>query len=410
MNKILLVDDDALVVEIYRKRMTHFGYEVVVAPDGLAAMKALHEARPQFVVLDIMMPKFNGWEVLNFIRSQVAHQGTRVVVLSNFYAGGDERQATTAQADDHLLKSTCTPAKLDAALKELAARPPRVAAPATKNPPVEKPAAAPPPTPPPVSVAQTKAAAPGPDTAAEAKIRAEFLKDAPKHLATLQQLNAAFMQDGPAQARDLHLLDYYRKVHYLTAIAGMGGCAQIALLCSAFEALLMELHERPEHIGPSTRQTITFTLDFLTLLFDNAEIAAATPSRTARALVVDDDPISVRAISMALRRCNLVVVGLPDPNAALQAINSQTFDLILLDVLMPGMDGFELCKKLRALPQYQQTPVIFVTGKADFESRSQGVLSGGNDLIAKPVLPIELALKAVTHLLRPHLPQPPALI
>jgi twitching motility two-component system response regulator PilG len=78
--------------------------------------------------------------------------------------------------------------------------------------------------------------------------------------------------------------------------------------------------------------------------------------------------------------------------------------LILLDISMPQLDGFQLCSELRKLPAHEKTPVIFVTCHSDFESRSRGILSGGNDLIAKPILAVELAVKAVTHLLRRGLP------
>jgi PleD family two-component response regulator len=56
---------------------------------------------------------------------------------------------------------------------------------------------------------------------------------------------------------------------------------------------------------------------------------------------------------------------------------------------MPGMNGFELCAKLRALPDYKATPVIFVTSLNDFESRANSTMSGGNDFIAKPFLFID---------------------
>ena len=79
------------------------------------------------------------------------------------------------------------------------------------------------------------------------------------------------------------------------------------------------------------------------------------------------------------------------------------FDLIILDVDMPVMNGFELCTKLRALPAQTKTPVLFVTGLTDFESRARSTLSGGNDLIAKPFLFMELAVKALTHVLRGQL-------
>jgi DNA-binding response OmpR family regulator len=64
------------------------------------------------------------------------------------------------------------------------------------------------------------------------------------------------------------------------------------------------------------------------------------------------------------------------------------------------MDGFELCRRLRLLPGYQKTPVICVTSHGDVESRVRIVLDGANELIVKPVLPLELAVKAVALLLR----------
>jgi CheY-like chemotaxis protein len=67
---------------------------------------------------------------------------------------------------------------------------------------------------------------------------------------------------------------------------------------------------------------------------------------------------------------------------------------------MPGMDGFEFCRTLRTLPGYQEVPVIYVTNYNDFEHRARSVLSGGDDLISKPVFPLDLAVKAVAHLLK----------
>jgi DNA-binding response OmpR family regulator len=65
-------------------------------------------------------------------------------------------------------------------------------------------------------------------------------------------------------------------------------------------------------------------------------------------------------------------------------------------VNMPGMDGIELCGKIRASVTNKMTPVVFVTALSDFENRTRSALSGGNDLIAKPFLQSELAVKALT--------------
>jgi DNA-binding response OmpR family regulator len=92
-----------------------------------------------------------------------------------------------------------------------------------------------------------------------------------------------------------------------------------------------------------------------------------------------------------------------DPIKALEILLQKKFDLIILDVDMPNMNGFELCAKIRTLPQYAKTPVVFVTGLNDLESRANSSMSGGNDFIAKPFLFIELTVKALVHVLRSRL-------
>src|SRR5207249_5408256 len=69
------------------------------------------------------------------------------------------------------------------------------------------------------------------------------------------------------------------------------------------------------------------------------------------------------------------------------------------DINIPAMNGIELCQKLRCIPHHKKTPVIFVTLCGDFESRAQSLLSGGDDLISKPIAPVELIVKATIFLL-----------
>ena len=76
------------------------------------------------------------------------------------------------------------------------------------------------------------------------------------------------------------------------------------------------------------------------------------------------------------------------------------FDLVFLDVNMPGTDGFQLCDKLRQSGPNKTTPVIFVTATADFQVRAQSTLRGASDLIAKPFMFIELTVKGLTFALR----------
>ena len=134
-----------------------------------------------------------------------------------------------------------------------------------------------------------------------------------------------------------------------------------------------------------------------------AEPLTYTATVPASILVVDDEELSRRAVIHALEKAKLPSVSVEDPMIALRLLSENTYDLILLDVNMPGMNGFELCTKLRALPAHKETPVVFVTALSDFESRAKSTISGGNDLIAKPFLFMELAVKAMLYVLRGRL-------
>jgi CheY-like chemotaxis protein len=104
----------------------------------------------------------------------------------------------------------------------------------------------------------------------------------------------------------------------------------------------------------------------------------------------------------ALKRAHFEPVSVEDPTVAVQMAQATHYDIVLLDINMPVMNGFQLCETLRRMPQYKETPVIFITGNGDFQNRAQGILSGGNDLITKPTSPLELVLKTTMHLLQPQ--------
>src|SRR5437660_1823770 len=99
MSTIHLVDDDAFIVEAYSRKLLQGGFEVETAGGGAAAQEALLRAKPEVVVLDLMLPQFNGFELINYIRSHGELKGTRAIVLSNFYLGGSEREAAASLAD-----------------------------------------------------------------------------------------------------------------------------------------------------------------------------------------------------------------------------------------------------------------------------------------------------------------------
>jgi len=121
MKTILLVEDDLVVLAAYQERLQHAGFHVETALDGLAAMKLLHSAKPDVVVLDMMIPKFSGLEVLKYIRSEAWLKDVGVIVLSNMLFGSEQREVAAFEADRTTTKSECTPVRLIAAISEVLA-------------------------------------------------------------------------------------------------------------------------------------------------------------------------------------------------------------------------------------------------------------------------------------------------
>ena len=120
----------------------------------------------------------------------------------------------------------------------------------------------------------------------------------------------------------------------------------------------------------------------------------------ARVLVVNDDLTANETVIGALRDAQLDVWSTQDSVVAWQWVNGEQFDLIVLSMEMPVLNGFELCKRLRMVRGYEKTPVIFVSSRDDVDSRARSSLTGADDLVAKPFLPQELAAKVVMHLVR----------
>ena len=117
-------------------------------------------------------------------------------------------------------------------------------------------------------------------------------------------------------------------------------------------------------------------------------------------LVVDDRPDKLLAFQIILEELGQNIIVAQSGEEALKRVLEHDFAVILLDVNMPGMDGFQLCDKLRNETPNKTTPVIFVTGSADFQARAQSTLRGASDIIAKPFMFIELTVKALTFSLR----------
>ncbi|MFQ5610751.1 MAG: response regulator [Anaerolineae bacterium] len=117
-------------------------------------------------------------------------------------------------------------------------------------------------------------------------------------------------------------------------------------------------------------------------------------------LVVDDDPTALKILGLALQNAGYRVILASHGQEALQKAGRQKPDLIILDVMMPEMDGYEVCRRLRQNPTTQRTPVIMLTAKSLVEDKVEGFEAGADDYVTKPVVPAELLARVRAQLLR----------
>jgi DNA-binding response OmpR family regulator len=103
--KILLVEDDAALGDVYRTRLEIEGLDVKHVMDGEAALAAALEYKPDLIVLDVMMPKINGFDVLDILRTTPETAKVRVVMLTALSQAKDKERAEQLGADDYLVKS-----------------------------------------------------------------------------------------------------------------------------------------------------------------------------------------------------------------------------------------------------------------------------------------------------------------
>jgi DNA-binding response OmpR family regulator len=109
-----------------------------------------------------------------------------------------------------------------------------------------------------------------------------------------------------------------------------------------------------------------------------------------RILVADDEPALLRLLEFVLGRRGFIIQGVTNGNAAIEVLKAESPDLVILDVMMPGLDGYEVLTFIRETPRLEGLPVVMLTARAQLDDIQRGLTLGADAYLAKPFDPEEL--------------------
>jgi len=119
MKKILLIEDDPFLVDIYSTKLKEVGYSVIAIKEGKEIMKILREEKPDLILLDIVLPYIDGWQILKEIKRKEDFRDIKVIILSNLSQKEDIEKGLKMGADRFLVKAHYTPSEIVEEIKKI---------------------------------------------------------------------------------------------------------------------------------------------------------------------------------------------------------------------------------------------------------------------------------------------------
>ena len=232
---------------------------------------------------------------------------------------------------------------------------------------------------------------------------AEFFEQAPERLEEMRKLLSAFGKAFDDDERHQVLVKLYELTGLLKSKADFWDLRPAWQMSSALEMLIKRLVEKGQEATPSTLRTVAGAMDVLNDLCAPGVRPDLIINPPISVLAVDDDPLCLRAVVFALQKAEMKPDVASNGEKAVALANEKPYDVVFMDIQMPGIDGLEACRLIRKMKRNAGTPVVFVTVRSDFNTRAQSTLKGGSDLMAKPFLMFEITVKALMFTMRKRL-------
>ncbi len=363
--RILLIQNNSRLATCFGEALAAAGFHVYAAADGPGALDRLEAVQPDLVILDVVLPPMDGADLVRSIRSTGANRALPILLLPGevepLILNALQSGATKA------LERFANPIGAMVKAAELALDP---------------------------DATRLRGTCENSATG----LRLSDLRVAlPARVAELRRV----LQSVSHHSRERQSVrDLFQETHNFAEEVALLGLRPLHRIAAALEALLYDLHVEPMQVNASTLRTIGQAIDLLAALLEEDRWTRTEDAPRARLLVVDDDANACQLITAALDLVDLAATSAYTPQASLEVLRDAVFNVIILDVGLPQMSGFDLCTRIRAIPEHEKTPVVFLTGMATFQNRVQSSLSGGNDFIGKPFNIRELGLKGLLWVMR----------
>jgi DNA-binding response OmpR family regulator len=405
--KIFMVEDDKDIVAIYKEALEQQGFCVDSAEDGLRAIKMVKALQPDVIILDLLMPKLNGVDVVKYVRANADTAKIPIIIFSNAFMSDLVQRAADAGANIGLLKSSCTPNKLigvinnvlagdefDTKHMSLLAAPLRDKRDAPKL--FNTPAPEVPKAPPATLFDQPDERKRGLRT----EMRHAFTVTEAHTIGEMRALWQNVLMHESAGAQKMAMMEIWTKLRSVNTSATAAGCVYIARFAGALEGLLRELNSEPNNINYSRMLTVAEGIDFLKYLFNatgGMNFGSPDPSSV---MLVDPDIEFAFSLERAMANFNMRLIQATDAATASMLLENQAFELIMMEANLPDASGFNFCLRTRSQAAHSKTPVFFLSENLDIDSRPHAVLCGGKEIIAKPLLASEVIVKALMQIMR----------
>ncbi len=212
----------------------------------------------------------------------------------------------------------------------------------------------------------------------------------------IEQATQTFDEQERSAWMEANFADAIARTRSMLALADEQDAERIARVASELKAGNEPAPGSASHVGLSVPTAIVSSVGPA----DISTRAAQLAPRSATILVVDDTRVGRMAVEGVLKAEGHRVIDAESGPEALEVLEQMRPDLIVLDVRMPGMDGFEVCERIRQKPELRRIPIVFLSAACSIEERSKGLQVGGDDFLRKPFQPEELAARIKVHLQR----------